>query len=122
MMEPQTNLQTLANDEVAACNRHPASGVEDVSVVEPEIAAALVAYTSPLTESVEDVMDDACARESSVGEEAAVEPLDSESLNALLTTIQSALNVQPEPKTCETLDPVFEVPTDFATQTIAFNK
>lgn len=119
MMEPKASLDALTNDLNAAqptsCNRHPASELEDVSNVEPEIAAALAAYTSPLTENVEDVMDDACARDSSNRPE----PVDSESLNALLTTIESALNVRPAPKTCEDLDPVFDVPLTFETQAIA---
>jgi hypothetical protein len=104
---------------VSACERELVSS-DDARAplpVEREIASALEPYVAPVTESIEMVMDDDCAREKSIvpfGEEE-----DTESLNALLNTIDSAVNFQKPVTACQVVDPVFDVPSDFYTQSIA---
>ena len=108
-----------ANEIQSACERGPVSS-DDTRMalpVEPEIASALAPYTAPVTENLETAMDDNCAREKSSM------PIqeDTESLNALLTTIDSAVNFVKPVTSCEDLDPVFDVPAEFSSQSIATN-
>ncbi len=73
--------------------------------VEPEIASLLEPYSPPVTESLDQMLEDACAAER------ASAPIvdDVESLNALLETIETALHPTPEQKTCEDLLPVTQL-------------
>lgn len=105
---------------MSACERGPASS-DDARLplpVEPEIASALAPYIAPVTESLETAMDDGCAREKS---SVPVQEEDTESLNALLSTIDSALNFERPVTSCEDLDPVFDVPSELYTHSIATN-
>ena len=121
-----TELDNAVSSDFKAAHKRRAT-------IEPEIASMLAPPDLSLNESIDEAMNDDCAKE--LGTERASEQLNDkfkqdpkattgntdEEINSLLNEIESALNPVPVEKSCEDLTPLYDIPAVSWAQSLAVN-